>query len=127
LGQEATTLVALRDPFDASKVQVGLRDGSGERALPGELLGAGSIAGLLRFQNVDLPDARNLLGQMAAAVAGAVNGQQALGLDLNNAAGTPLFSVGAPRVLPAGTNARNPDGSYVASAPGTGGASVPSV
>jgi len=43
---------------------------------------------------------------MAAAVSGAVNTQQSLGLDLGQpaGAGAPIFSVGAPRVLGASSN-----------------------
>ena len=56
------------------------------RAFPDGFIAGGSIAGLLRFQNHDLADARNLLGQLAAAIAGSLNAQQALGLDLGQPA-----------------------------------------
>ena len=83
-----------------------------DRPLPDALVTGGSIGGLLRFQNQDLADARNTVGQLAAALAGAVNRQQSLGLDLGQPAGSgmPLFAVGAPRVLPASTNAGSAGG-----------------
>jgi flagellar hook-associated protein 1 FlgK len=56
-----------------------------------------------------------MLGQTATAMASRVNEQQALGLDLSNPAGrgAALFAVGAARSLPAATNARNADGTFV--------------
>jgi flagellar hook-associated protein 1 len=117
LGSEATQLSAVADPFDLSKVHVGLTDAAGGHAFPDNLMGGGSIAGLLRFQSEDLTDARNLLGQMATALAGTVNEQQALGLDLGQppTTGAAIFSVGQPGVSPSGSNAKAPDGSDVAS------------
>jgi flagellar hook-associated protein 1 FlgK len=65
LGSDATTLSAVPDAFDVAKLHVGLTDASGGHPFPDDLMGGGSIAGLLRFQRDDLTDARNLLGQMA--------------------------------------------------------------
>ncbi len=128
LGSDATQLSAVPDPFDVSKVHVGLTDASGGHAFPDDLMGGGSVAGLLRFQRDDLTDARNLLGQMAAAMSGEVNAQQALGLDLGQPAstGAPIFSIGSPGVAPATSNAKNPNGSDVASVL-IGGVYVPTV
>ena len=88
------------------------------RAFPDGFVAGGSVAGLLRFQNHDLADARSLLGQMAAAIAGSLNAQQALGLDLGQppGAGAPLLSVGAASVAPSSNNAQAggvPVASYV--------------
>ncbi len=59
------------------------------------------------MQNHDIADARGLIGQMASAIAGALNSQQALGLDLGTPAGpgAPLLAVGAASVAAASTNA----------------------
>ena len=56
-----------------------------------------------------------MLGQLGAAIAGSLNTQQALGLDLGvpPGAGAPLFSIGAPQALPAKTNARTAGGAFV--------------
>jgi flagellar hook-associated protein 1 FlgK len=128
LGTETTKLVALQDPYDPSRVQIGVDDIGGVRTLPPSLISAGSIAGLLRFQNTDLVDARNLLGQMASAISDGINRQQALGLDLRTppGAGAPLLAVGAARVLPSTANA-SVAGVPVASYLDASGVRVPSV
>jgi flagellar hook-associated protein 1 FlgK len=108
LGANANKLTTVADPYDPSKVQLGIDVGSGlSSMIPQDALSDGSISGMLRFQNDDLVDARNLLGQMAAAISGAVNQQQSLGLDMGKPAGpgSPLYAVGAPRSLPAASNA----------------------
>ena len=110
LGAEASPLSAATDPFDPAKVRIGVNDGGVQRLVPEGMIVGGSMAGLLKFQNEDLRDARNTVGQLAAAISGAFNAQQHLGLDLTTAAGRPggdLFAVGAPRALPGSTNAGN--------------------
>jgi flagellar hook-associated protein 1 FlgK len=106
LGNQTTQLVAMADVFDPSRLQLGVNDSGMLREMPQELVSGGAIAGLLRFQNQDLVAARNQLGQLAAAVAGSVNQQQALGLDGGQppVAGAPLLRVGAPQVLPSTGN-----------------------
>ena len=129
LGSKATQLIAAPDPYDPSRINRGWRDASGDHNLPDALITGGSISGLLRFQGQDLADARNRLGQMAAALSGRLNEQQALGLDLRQPAGSgaPIFSVGAPQVLPASTNARDVSGNFVASVLNGSGVRVPTV
>ena len=107
LGGNATPLVTVADPFDPSKVQIGVSEGGVARAFPDGFIASGSVAGLLRFQNHDLADARGLLGQLAAAITGQLNAQQALGLDLGtpSAFGGPLLAIGAPAVAPSSNNA----------------------
>jgi flagellar hook-associated protein 1 len=80
-------------------------------------LGGGSMAGLMKFQNEDLVHGRTQLGQLASAVAGVMNKQQALGLDMKDPAGSgaPLFAVGAPVALPAASNAVNGSGQFMGS------------
>ena len=105
LGTQVNTLKAVPDSFDATKIQLAMTEGRIERRIQQDSLAGGSLAGLLRFQNEDLGDAQNQLGQMATAISGAVNTQQALGLDLRQPAGSgaPIFSVGSGRVLAAGS------------------------
>jgi flagellar hook-associated protein 1 FlgK len=107
LGTQATQLAAVPDAFDPSKVQLGINDSGALREMPIELVTGGALAGLLRFQNGDLTDARNLVGQLASAIAGSLNEQQALGLDLGQppGAGVPILAVGTPVTLPATGNA----------------------
>jgi flagellar hook-associated protein 1 FlgK len=128
LGSNATTLAAVPDQYDPSKVQLGITESGATRAFPPGFVTAGSIAGLLQFQNVDLRDARDMLGQMAVAISGRLNAQQALGLDLGTppGAGAPLLSTGSPLVQPSNNNAQVggvPVASYVNGA----GQRVPSV
>ncbi|HET7792321.1 MAG TPA: flagellar hook-associated protein FlgK [Rhizobacter sp.] len=106
LGANANTLVGKPDVYDPSLTQLALREGSVDRPVLMDSIAGGSIAGLVRFQNDDLNTARNLLGQLAVSISGAINQQQSLGLDAGQpaSAGAPMFSVGAPRTLPASGN-----------------------
>ena len=117
LGTEASPLRLLPDAFDISRSALGIVEGGRVRPLASAIVGSGSLGGLLRFQNEDLVTARNQLGQMAAALSGAVNLQQALGLDLRTPAGSgaPRLAAGVPTALPASTNARNSAGQFIAS------------
>ena len=116
LGKDVTPLVLVADTYDVSRQAIGIVDNGVKRALPQQLVGAGSLGGVLRFQNEDLAAARNRLGQMATALATRLNEQQALGLDLRVPPGTgaPLFTIGAAQALPAQTNARDGAGNYLA-------------
>jgi flagellar hook-associated protein 1 FlgK len=128
LGGSAATLAAVPDQYNPTRMQLGLSDQSGVHPMPESLVTGGSIAGLLRFQNNDLEDARNLLGQMAQALSAKVNEQQALGLDLRQPAGTgsPIFDTGLPVVRPSSNNAMS-GGVPVASYVDVTGTRVPSV
>lgn len=115
LGSTAERLAVVPDSFDIARQAVGIVENGVARALPPELVGAGSLGGLLRFQNEDLAAARNQLGLMATALATRINQQQALGLDLRTppGSGAPLFALAAPLALPASSNARDGAGNFV--------------
>jgi flagellar hook-associated protein 1 len=106
LGANANTVKAVPDTFDPAKVMLAINEAGTDRLIPPVSLGGGSIAGALKFQNEDLVAARNLLGQLAAAIGGSVNMQQSLGLDLGQpaSAGAPVFALGGERVMSASTN-----------------------
>jgi len=113
LGGIAEQLTLTPDPYDTSRVQIALANPNGDaQVLDENVLNGGSLSALVAFQNVDLQDARNLVGQMAQALGAAVNEQQSLGLDLTDppSAGKPIFSYGLARALPADTNARDASG-----------------
>lgn len=112
LGGIAQQLTLTVDPYDSARAQVALANPNGPQPLDESVLDGGSLSALVGFQNRDLQDARNLVGQMALVLASKVNEQQALGLDLSDppSAGQPLFAFGAPRALAADTNARDPAG-----------------
>lgn len=115
LGAQAQQLAVTQDPYDGSRATLSIGEASGNRVLDPSVLSGGSITALLQYQNDDLQDARNMLGQMATALAMRVNEQQSLGMDLSDPPGQggPIFSLGSPRSLAATTNARNADGSFV--------------
>lgn len=106
LGSSASTLEVAADPYDPTRATLTMREGSLQRPLDESILTGGSLAAMLRVQNRDLVDARNMLGQLAAAIGSKVNEQNALGLDLSNPPGMggDIFKVAAPRVLPAANN-----------------------
>ncbi|ALV06255.1 flagellar hook-associated protein FlgK [Roseateles depolymerans] len=104
LGSQAQELQVTPDPYDNSRAQLSITEANGTRVLDDSTLTGGSLTALLRYQNTHLQDARNLLGQMATAIATRVNEQQALGVDLKASAGGPLFSIAPPTVMPAITN-----------------------
>lgn len=103
LGAEATEMRVVPDSADPTRSALAVRDGANNRLLGADAFGGGSLAGLLRFQNDDLVAARSLIGQMAAAVGGAINAQQVRGLSLQaplgSVASQPLFGFGAPQAL----------------------------
>ncbi|WP_418316575.1 flagellar hook-associated protein FlgK [Piscinibacter sakaiensis] len=107
LGTQTVALTTVADPFDPAKLQLGIRQGNAELEVPANMLGGGSISGLMLFQNRDLVDAQNRLGQLAAGVADQLNRQQGLGIDLNGQPGGALLQVGAAQVLPANNNSGN--------------------
>ena len=104
LGNRANHLVARRDDFDQSRTSLAIDVAGQVTPLDANFVG-GALAGLLQFQNSDLTDARNRLGQLVTGLAMTMNQQQSFGLDLSGVAGAAMFSVGAPQALPALTNA----------------------
>ncbi|MFZ2650229.1 MAG: flagellar hook-associated protein FlgK [Burkholderiaceae bacterium] len=128
LGDQAARMTLVADKFDPARVGVALVEAGKTIPLSAGIVATGKIGALLRFQNSDLVDARNLLGQLAQALSHAVNEQQALGLGLGQpaAAGAPMFATGALRVAPGAGNAKA-GGVDVASFLDAGGVRVPSV
>ena len=55
------------------------------------MLGGGTIAGLLQFQNNDLAEGQNLLGRLALGISETLNTQNRLGLTLDGELGGNLF------------------------------------
>ena len=116
LGSESAALTVQPNDLDGSRFSLAVTSPNGDSlTLTPDLLSGGSMAGLLRFQNEDLVDARNRLGQMAAAFADQVNKAQSMGIDLNGNAGSDIFTLGAPQSLPSANNARDVNGQLIAS------------
>jgi flagellar hook-associated protein 1 len=78
------------------------RPGAAPVEMDENVLGGGSMSGLLRFNNNDLSEGRNLLGRMAMAIGMTMNDQHNLGLTLDGALGKDLFAV--PTSMPGHTN-----------------------
>lgn len=78
------------------------RPGSPAIEVDENTLGGGSVSGLLRFNNTDLSESRNLLGRMAMAIGMTMNEQHKLGLTLDGQVGKDLFSI--PTSMPGLTN-----------------------
>jgi flagellar hook-associated protein 1 len=115
LGIASNRLVAMADPLDASHISVGVSNGGQITALTTSAIGGGQIGGLLHFQDADLGDARNRLGQLVTGLASALNDQQALGLDLQGQPGAALVRFTGPQALPSTKNARDGSGGYISS------------
>jgi len=114
LGGASFKLVPQADPHDPSRIGVAISIAGQRTQLSTSAIGEGQVAGLLRFQENDLAEARNRLGQLVSGLGLALNTQQALGLDLQGQAGSPLLRIQGPQALPAGNNARGADGAYLA-------------
>jgi flagellar hook-associated protein 1 FlgK len=93
LGTVASTLKVTSDDFnDPLKTKIAITRGTQSVTLDENTLGGGEVAGLLRFQNTDLVEGRNLLGRLTLAVTTSMNDQHKLGLDLDGNVGGNLFT-----------------------------------
>ncbi|MDZ7813269.1 MAG: flagellar hook-associated protein FlgK [Ideonella sp.] len=117
LGNEASEIVVKPGDPNPSMAALAISTQGQMLDLNADALTGGSVAGLINFQNKDLVDARNMLGQMAAAFAGKVNEAQSRGLDLGKppGPGVALFRFGGPEALPSRFNARDGGGQVLAS------------
>ena len=115
LGGVSHTVLAAADANDPTRVRLGIDQGGLTADMSIQDVGDGQIGGLLDFQGQALADARGRLGQLVAGLAGAINRQQGLGLDLQGQAGGALLGLKGPQALPAGGNLKDGDGHYLAS------------
>jgi flagellar hook-associated protein 1 FlgK len=92
LGTSAATVTLTSDSFgDSDTSKLSITSNGLTTVMDENLLGGGEIPGLLRFQNNDLAEARNLLGRYAMAITTSMNDQHKLGLDLDGNVGGNLF------------------------------------
>ncbi len=98
-GTQASTLATTADPRDPTRSQLVLRTVNGDVPIDGAALGGGSLAGLLQFRDDDLASIRSRLGQIAGALAGAMNAAQAGGIDATGAPGQPMFAPNPPAAI----------------------------
>ncbi|MEJ8826262.1 flagellar hook-associated protein FlgK [Variovorax humicola] len=103
LGSTAAPVALGTDDTGATNLTV--TRGTLSTPVEGETLGGGKVAGLLRFQNSDLADARDLLGRMAVTITSTVNAQHRLGVDLDGKPGGNFFQpIAIPDALAASGN-----------------------
>ncbi|AIQ99724.1 flagellar biosynthesis protein FlgK [Pluralibacter gergoviae] len=96
-GDRAYSLEASTSPDDPAKTVVSYVDASGnEMALDESKVTKGQLAGLFKFRNEDLVEARNQLNQLALQMANKFNEVNAAGYDLSGKQGGDLFSVANP-------------------------------
>ncbi len=107
IGAKAAHVSLRYDPADATRLQVIVTSNGNALPMNESLLGGGEISGMLRFLNEDLRSAQWGLGQLAAGIASAYNGQQALGIDAAGNPGAAVFALGDVNVVPASANAGN--------------------
>jgi flagellar hook-associated protein 1 len=104
VASSAQQLVAMPDPNDASRVNVGINNGGNAPIDVTSEITGGSLGGLLVTRSQVLDPTQNALGQIAVGVATVMNQQQAAGMDLTGAAGQPMFAVGPAQALPSMAN-----------------------
>ena len=93
LGASAASVSIIPDDFgDPLSRKLAITRNGQSVMLDEKTLGGGEVAGLLRFQNTDLAEGRNLLGRLTLAISTSMNEQHALGLDLDGQPGGNLFS-----------------------------------
>ena len=114
LGNTASTVSIVSDDFGQPNAKLAINRNGVAITLNENMLGGGEVPGLLRFQNTDLVEGRNLLGRLTMAITDSVNTQHQLGIDLNGNPGgnllTPItassFKV-APSTSPANSGTAN--------------------
>lgn len=100
LGNVASKVALMNDNFgDARSSKLAMVRVGGMVEVDESRLGGGEVSGLLRFQNNDLNEGRNLLGRLTLGIATAMNDQHKLGLDMDGNVGGNLFT---PTVFGAG-------------------------
>ena len=93
LGSRPATLALAKNDFgDPQQSKVVIKRDGNSVTMDENALGGGEISGLLRFQNTDLVEGRNLLGRLTTSITTSMNAQHALGVDLNGLAGGDLFT-----------------------------------
>lgn len=120
MGSDSYDLKAIQSAADPSRTVIGYTIPGSSNVIQAEdgAVTGGSIGGLLRFRSESLDGAQNAIGRLSLAIGQTFNDQHKLGLDLNGAIGTDMFSLGSPTVT---ANAANKSGAVVTAAITTAG------
>jgi len=93
LGTTVSPVSLVKDDFgDQLKSKLAINRDGVQITLDENVLGGGEVPGLLRFQNSDLVEGRNLLGRLTLGITTAMNDQHRLGLDLDGNVGGDIFT-----------------------------------
>lgn len=92
LGNRASPVSLAKDFSSTFNNKLAVTNNGATTLLDENTLGGGEVSGLLRFQNTDLVEGRNLLGRLTTAVSTEMNNQHALGLDLDGNPGGNVFN-----------------------------------
>lgn len=103
VGNNASQLETFTDPFDASRLNVGIAGLSIQSDIS-RFLSGGELGAVLEFRGDVLDDATTELGLIATGLAATFNEQQALGLDLNGDFGADFFRPLEPTVVQSTSN-----------------------
>ena len=104
VGGRAMKLATQVDPSDPQALQIGIQDNGALSVIAPELIGGGTIGGLLQFRLEDLPAVENELGRLAVTMSDQFNIQHRLGNDRNGNPGGDFFKALQPVAFPATTN-----------------------
>ncbi|MDP5070510.1 MAG: flagellar hook-associated protein FlgK, partial [Congregibacter sp.] len=97
VGNNVSRLETFTDPFDVTRLNVGI-SGLAVQADVGRFLSGGELGAVLGFRDNVLESANTELGLIATGLAATFNNQQALGLDLNGNFGGDFFRPLEPTV-----------------------------
>jgi len=97
IGSRVSELETFTDPFDATRVNVGIGGVAAQTNIDRFLTG-GELGAVLEFRNGSLDNGITDLGLIATGLAETFNGQQALGMDLDGNFGADFFRPLAPTV-----------------------------
>lgn len=108
MGSDSYDIKAVPSSADPSRTTIAytLPNGNTVEAEEGAVTG-GSIGGLLRFRTDSLDAAQNAIGRLSLAIGQTFNAQHKLGIDLNGAIGTDVFSLGSATAFANSKNTSN--------------------
>jgi flagellar hook-associated protein 1 len=107
VGTSAQQLVATPDATDATRLNIGIQNGSGPVTDITSEIAGGTLGGLLSTRSQVLDPTQNALGQIAVGIATVMNQQQAGGMDLTGQQGQAMFAVGGVLAAPSTNNTGN--------------------
>ncbi len=103
LGANASQVTTQVDPLDPERTFLALRT-PGSTVDLSRVVTGGTLGGLLDWRSQMLDPARNELGRISVAIAGQVNAQHRVGMDLTGAMGGDFFNIGAASATPSTAN-----------------------